>query len=152
MWAKWEWILLALASAVFAGLTAILIKLGLTKEGDKEINSNLATLLRVVVIVPLAVLIVSLRGEWEPLNRLSRRGVFFLVLSAIATGLSWLCYNRAIDRGPVSVVAPLDKLSVALAMVLAWLFLGERMTWQGVVGGLLVVAGLIVLALPAVPR
>jgi transporter family protein len=151
MWDRWEWRLMAVGSAFFAGLTAILIKLGLTKEGDKEINSNLATLLRVLVILPMTVLIVSLRREWEPLNRLSRRGVLFLVLSGVATGLSWLCYNRAIDKGPVAVVAPLDKLSVVLAMVLAWVLLGERFSWQGVVGGLLVVCGLVLLAIPTEP-
>src|ERR1700685_1266666 len=116
MWEKWGWGPMAVASAFFAGVTAILVKLGLTKDGNNEINPNLAMLLRVLVILPMTVLLVSVRREWEAFNQLSRRGVLFLVLSAVTTGLSWLCYNWALDKGKVSVVAPLDKLSVVVAM------------------------------------
>jgi transporter family protein len=135
------WQLFALASAFFAALTALLGKLGVS-----EINSNLATLIRTLVILPVLALIVSLRGEWEPVGKLSGRGVTYLVLSGVATGLSWLCYYRALRMAPASLVAPLDKLSVAFVIVLAALFLGEPLTWKVLLGGGLVVAGALVLA------
>jgi transporter family protein len=138
---KGSWQFFALGSAFFAGLTAILGKVGVS-----EINSNLATLIRTVVILAVTALLVTARGEWEPLNRLSGRGVTFLCLSGIATGLSWLCYYRALQSSPASMVAPIDKLSVAFVIVLGVLVLGEPLTWKVVVGGSLVVAGVIVLA------
>ena len=136
----WQWF--ALASAIFAALTAILGKLGVN-----EVNSNLATLIRTVVIFFVTAAIISFRGEWEPFGRLSGFGVSMLVLSGIATGLSWLCYYRALQMAPASKVAPIDKLSVAFVIVLAVLFLGEPLTWKIAIGGGLVVAGAIVLAL-----
>jgi transporter family protein len=139
---KISWQLFALGSALFAALTAIFGKLGVA-----EINSNLATLIRTVVIVGICALLVGFRGEWEPFHKLSVRGLSFLVLSAVATGLSWLCYYRALQLGPASRVAPIDKLSVALVIVMAWLFLGEPMTWRLFIGGSLVIAGAITLAL-----
>jgi transporter family protein len=139
---KGSWQLFALGSAFFAGLTAILGKVGV-----KEINSNLATLIRTVVILGVTALLVTARGEWEPLNKLSRQGVTFLCLSGIATGLSWLCYYRALQNGPASMVAPIDKLSVAFVIVLGVLVLGEPLGWKVIVGGSLVVAGAVVLAL-----
>jgi len=135
------WQLFAIGSAFFAGLTAILGKVGVA-----DINSNLATLIRTLVIFALTAGIVAWRGEWEPLNKLSGRSVLFLCLSGVATGLSWLCYYRALQTGPASRVAPIDKLSVAFVIVLAILFLGEPLTWKGVVGGGLVIAGAVVLA------
>lgn len=135
----WQWF--AFGSAFFAGLTAIFGKLGVA-----EINSNLATLVRTVVIVGVCALVVAWRGEWEPLTRLSARGVGYLALSALATGLSWLCYYRALQMAPASRVAPIDKLSVAFVIVLAALFLGEPLTWKVLLGGALVVAGAVVLA------
>ena len=138
---KPTWQLFALGSAFFAGLTAILGKVGVA-----EINSNLATLIRTVVILGVTALLVTARGEWEPLNRLSGRGVLFLCLSGVATGLSWLCYYRALQMGEASKVAPIDKLSVAFVIVFAVLFLGEPLEWKVVVGGGLVVAGALVLA------
>jgi transporter family protein len=137
-----SWLAFALGSAFFAGLTAILGKVGV--EG---INSNLATLIRTVVIIVMTAAIVSARGEWQPLNKLSGKAVTFLCLSGIATGLSWLCYYRALQLGLASQVAPIDKLSVAFVIVLAWLFLGEAMTWQIGVGGGLIVAGSLVLTI-----
>ena len=137
------WQLFALGSAFFAALTAILAKVGVT-----EINSNLATFIRTLVILAVSVGIISVMREWEPLDRLSRKGVLMLVLSGLATGLSWLCYYRALQMAPASRVAPIDKLSVALVIVLAILFLGEPLTWKVAAGGALVVAGVIVLALP----
>lgn len=135
------WQLFALGSALFAALTAVLGKLGVA-----EVNSNLATLIRTVVILGVTVGIVSARGEWEPFDKLSRYGVLMLVLSGVATGLSWLCYYRALQMAPASKVAPVDKLSVALVILLAVLFLGEPLTWKVAVGGVLVVAGVLVLA------
>ena len=135
------WQLFALGSACFAALTAVLGKVGVS-----EVNSNLATLIRTAVIILVTAGIVSAREEWEPLGKLSRYGVLMLVLSGIATGLSWLCYYRALQMAPASKVAPVDKLSVALVIVLAVLFLGEPLTWKVALGGALVVAGVLVLA------
>lgn len=135
------WQVFALGSAVFAALTAVLGKVGVS-----EINSNLATLIRTVVIFAVTAGIVSVRREWEPLGRLSRLGVTMLVLSGVATGLSWLCYYRALQMAPASKVAPIDKLSVALVIVLAVVFLGEPLTWKVAVGGGLIVIGVLVLA------
>jgi bacterial/archaeal transporter family protein len=138
---KFSWQLFALGSAFFAGLTAILAKIGVA-----DINSNLATLIRTVVIFAMTALIVTLNRQWEPLNKLSGKSVLFLCLSGLATGLSWLCYYRALQTGPASLVAPIDKLSVAFVMVLAFVVLGEPVTWQALLGGGLVVAGALVLA------
>ncbi len=135
------WQVFALGSAVFAALTAVLGKVGVS-----EINSNLATLIRTVVIFVVTAGIVTFRREWEPLGRLSRLGVTMLVLSGVATGLSWLCYYRALQMAPASRVAPIDKLSVALVIVLAVVFLGEPLTWKVALGGGLVVIGVLVLA------
>jgi len=137
------WQAFALGSAFFAGLTAILAKAGVA-----QINSNLATLIRTIVILLVALLIVAWRGDWEPLNKLSVRSVLFLCASGVATGLSWLCYFRALQLGPASSVAPIDKLSVVFVIFLAWMFLGEPLTWKIVVGGSLVATGALILALP----
>jgi len=136
---SWQWF--ALGSAFFAGLTAVLGKVGVT-----EINSNLATSIRTVVILAVSALVITGRGEWEPLYKLSGKGVLFLWLSGVATGLSWLCYYRALESGPASRVAPIDKLSVAFVIVFALLFLGEPLTWKALLGGVLVVGGAITLA------
>jgi transporter family protein len=135
------WVIFALGSAFFAALTAILGKLGVS-----DINSDLATFIRTVVVLIAAAVVVSVKGEWEPVGKLSRFGVTMLILSGITTGLSWLCYYRALQLGPASRVAPIDKLSVALVLVFAVLFLNEELTWKVVVGGSLVVAGVVVLA------
>jgi bacterial/archaeal transporter family protein len=135
------WFVFALGSAIFAALTAIFGKLGVS-----EVNSDLATLIRTIVIFVVAVIVVSARGAWEPLNRVSRFGATMLVLSGIATGLSWLCYYRALQLGPASRVAPVDKLSVALVLVFAVVFLGETLSWKLAIGGSLVVAGVVILA------
>jgi transporter family protein len=138
---KSGWLLFALGSAFFASLTAIFGKIGVA-----QINSNLATLIRTIVIFLVTALIVTSRGEWEPLDRLSGKSVIFLCLSGIATGLSWLCYYRALQIGPASLVAPVDKLSVVFVIALAALFLGEALTWKVLLGGGLVVAGTLILA------
>jgi bacterial/archaeal transporter family protein len=149
MFEKLEWRTLALAGAFFAGVTAVLIKAGLKDDGKGEINSNLGTALRTAVVLVFSVVLVTARREWEPLDKLSRWGVLLLVLSGVATGLSWVCFNRALQKGLASEVATIDKLSVAVAIVLAWVFLREPVTWRAVVGGLLVIAGIIVLVVPA---
>ena len=139
-----SWKLFALGSAFFAGLTAIFGKLGV--EG---LNSNLATLIRTVVILMITIAIVSFQGEWRFPNRpLEVRPVMFLILSGIATGFSWLLYYRALQLAPASLVAPVDKLSVAFAMVLGVLFLGEPVTSRLIIGGFLIVSGAMVLIWP----
>jgi transporter family protein len=135
----WQWY--ALGSAFFAALTALLAKVGVG-----EINSNLASLIRTGIILLLTTGIVAFRSEWEPLQKLSMRGVTMLVLSGLATGLSWLCYFRALQLAPASRVAPIDKLSVALVIVFSVLFLSEPLTWKLAIGGGLVVIGAVVLA------
>ena len=136
------WQFFALASAVFAALTAIFGKLGVA-----EINSNLATFIRTIVILVVTALIISLRGEWQPPASVSQKTAIFLVLSGIATGLSWLCYYRALQLGPVSLVAPVDKMSVALVVVLAFFVLGETPSAQTIIGAALIVTGSLVMLL-----
>ena len=137
-----SWQFFALASALFAAFTAIFGKLGVA-----EINSNLATFIRTIVILIVTALIVSLRDEWRAPTSISTRTIVFLVLSGIATGLSWLCYYRALQLGPVSLVAPVDKLSVALVVVLAFFVLGETPSVQTLIGAGLIVAGSLVMLL-----
>lgn len=136
-----SWLLFAIGSAFFAALTAIFGKLGVV-----GVNSNLATFIRTVVILVVIAGIVSLRHEWARPTGLPWHSWLFLVLSAIATGLSWLCYYRALQLGPVSKVAPIDKLSVAMAIVLGLAFLGEKPSLPLLIGGVLIVAGAIVIA------
>lgn len=135
------WLLFSLGSAFFAGLTAILGKLGVA-----ELNSNLATLVRTLVIIVVTAAIVSMRHEWVMPRGVAARPVMFLVLSGVATGLSWLCYYRALQLAPASRVAPIDKLSVAFAIMLGVAVLGEPLTWRIGLGGALVVAGALVIA------
>ena len=137
-----SWLFYALFSAFFAGLTAILGKLGVS-----EINSNLATLIRTVIILIMLGAIVTMQGAWEPFNKLSRFGVTMLALSAIATGLSWLCYYRALQLGKASQVAPIDKLSILFVIIISVLFLGEKLTWKLAIGSLLITFGAVIIAL-----
>jgi len=137
------WQMFALGSAFFAGLTAIFGKLGVA-----ELNSNLATLIRTLVILAMTAAIVTLRGEWQAPRLLEWRPVAFLVLSGVATGLSWLFYYRALQMAPASLVAPIDKLSVAFAIFLGVAFLGEALSLKLIVGGGLIVAGALLLAWP----
>lgn len=138
-----SWQAFALGSAFFAGLTAILGKLGV--EG---LNSNLATLIRTVVILGFTAAMVSVRGEWIWPRETTLRSVGFLISSGVATGLSWLLYYRALQMAPASLVAPVDKLSVVFAIVLAIVFLGEALTLKLAVGGMLIAIGVLVLAWP----
>ena len=134
------WKYYALLSALFAALTAILAKIGL-----KGINSNLATAIRTVIILLLAWGIVIFSGETRDIKHLSRQNLFFLILSGMATGLSWIFYFKALSTGPVSKVAPIDKLSVALTICLSAVILKEPLDSKTIIGGLLILAGTFVL-------
>jgi bacterial/archaeal transporter family protein len=137
-----DWRVFAIGSAIFASLTAIFGKIGVS-----EINSDLATFLRTLVILLVTAVLVSARHEWQRPDSLSMKGVAFLVLSGVATGLSWLCYYRALQTGPASRVAPIDKLSVIFVVLIAVSFLGERLTWKVGLGGILITAGAVLMAL-----
>ena len=137
-----NWRLWALGSAGFAALTAIL-----AKKGVAGVNSNLATAIRTAVILGFSVALVWTTGEARDISLLVPRTWLFLVLSGLATGLSWLCYFRALQLGEASQVAPIDKLSVVFVLVLAAVFLGEKLTWHQWLGGALILAGAIVIAL-----
>lgn len=139
---KWDWRIFALGSAVFAALTAIFGKVGVG-----EINSNLATFYRTLIILAVSALFVSVRHEWQAPGSLSYKGMGYLALSGVATGLSWLCYFRALQMAPASRVAPIDKFSVVLVVLFAVLFLSERLTWKVGIGSLLIAGGVILTAL-----
>jgi transporter family protein len=137
-----DWRAFAIGSAIFAALTAIFGKVGVS-----EINSDLATLLRTCVILVITALLITARQEWQRPGALSAKGVAFLILSGAATGLSWLCYYRALQMGPASRVASIDKLSVVLVVLFAVTFLGEHLTWKVGLGAVLVTAGAVLMAL-----
>jgi transporter family protein len=132
------WAVYALLSALFAGLTAVLAKAGI-----QGVNSNLATAIRTVVIVVFAWGIVLARSEAGGLRQLTSTNWLFLVLSGFATGASWLCYFKALSLGPVSRVAPIDKLSFVIAVVLGLILFREKVTWQLGAGVALIVAGVL---------
>ncbi|HKP94970.1 MAG TPA: EamA family transporter [Fibrobacteria bacterium] len=136
------WWIYALLSAFFAALTAILAKVGI-----KGVDSDLATAVRTAVILVLAWAIVFFKGRIGEVTSLSRHSLVFLVLSGIATGLSWLFYFRALQVGKVSLVAPIDKASLALTILLAAVFLGEALTIKTAAGAGLILAGTMVLIL-----
>lgn len=136
-----NWLVWSLLSAVFAAATAILAKLGVA-----HVDSNLATAVRTTVVLVMAWAIAVGFGSHRQLAALDRRAVLFLTGSGIATGLSWLCYFRALALGPASKVAPIDKLSVVFVILLAWPILGEGISWGKVLGGGLIACGAIVLA------
>lgn len=136
------WWFYALLSAFFAALTAILAKIGI-----KGIDSDMATAIRTVVILVTAWSIAWSRGALSGLGTLSKQNLLFLVLSGLATGLSWIFYFRALQIGKVSQVAPVDKLSVALAIILSVIFLKENVDWKTAVGAILIISGTLVLIL-----
>jgi transporter family protein len=136
-----DWVYWALLSAFFAGMTAILAKVGVS-----GVNANLATAVRTTVVLVFTWGIALTTTNTASLYTFSKRTWIFLVLSGMATGLSWLCYFRALQLGPASQVAPIDKLSVVFVIAFAALFLQERMTWHHWVGGLLIVTGAVILA------
>ena len=136
------WWIYALLSAFFAALTAVFAKVGI-----KGVDSDLATAIRTVVIVFIAWMIALVKGSTSTLPLLSKQNYLFLILSGIATGLSWIFYFKALQLGKVSQVAPVDKLSVAIAIVIAVMFLHEPLTWKNALGALLIIGGTVVLIL-----
>jgi len=136
------WLVYALLSALFAALTAIFGKLGIA-----NVNSNLATGIRTIVILIMIWTIIMAKGEAKGINTLSKQNIIFLVISGIATGLSWLFYFKALQLGNVSQVAPVDKLSVALTIIMAALFLGEQLTVKTFAGASLIIIGTVILAM-----
>ena len=136
-----NWFVWAVLSALFAGITAILAKIGVA-----GVNSNLATAIRTTVVLVFTWGIALATSKPSAVLELSRRTWLFLALSGLATGLSWLCYFRALQLGEASRVAPVDKLSIVFVIAFAALFLHERLTWHQWIGGGLVVAGAMVLA------
>ena len=136
------WVVLAMLSAGFAALTGIFAKLGM--EG---INSNLATAIRTVVVLVMAWGIVFLTGKQAGIADITAKGWTYLILSGAATGLSWLCYFYALQLGEASKVIPIDKFSVVLSMVLAFVVLGEKVTLTKIIGGVLITLGTFVMIL-----
>ncbi|MDB5257275.1 MAG: EamA family transporter [Chitinophagaceae bacterium] len=136
------WWIYALLSALFAALTAVFAKIGI-----KEVNSDLATAIRTVVILVVAWSIVFFKKEMTGIGSLTKYNILFLILSGLATGLSWIFYFKALQIGTVSQVAPVDKLSVALAILLSVIFLGEILTLKMALGAALIIAGTVVLIL-----
>ena len=134
------WWVYALLSALFAALTAIFAKVGVA-----NVNSNLATGIRTIVILIMIWLIIFSRGETKGLYTLSRHNVIFLVISGVATGLSWIFYFKALQLGDVTQVAMLDKLSIVLTILLAAIFLGETITLRTAIAAVLIVAGTLLL-------
>jgi transporter family protein len=136
------WFILALASAVFAALTSILAKIGI--EG---VNSNLATAIRTVVVVIMSWGMVFLTNAQQGLSAINKKSWLFLILSGLATGASWLCYYKALQVGEASKVVPVDKLSVVITLVLAFVFLHESFTSKSLIGAILITAGTLVMVL-----
>lgn len=136
------WIVFAVLSAVFAALTSILAKIGI--EG---VNSNLATAIRTVVVVAMAWGMVILTHAQSGLTEISKKSWIFLILSGLATGASWLCYYKALQMGEASKVVPIDKLSVVITLVLAFVFLHEEFTMKSFIGCILIATGTLIMVL-----
>ncbi len=136
------WFVLALLSAVFAALTSILAKIGI--DG---VNSNLATAIRTVVVVAMAWAMVFITGAQGGISEISRKSWLFLILSGLATGASWLCYYKALQIGEASKVVPVDKLSVVITLILAFVFLNEKITLKSGIGCALIGAGTLLMVM-----
>ena len=136
------WFIFALLSAVFAALTSILAKIGI--DG---VNSNLATAIRTAVVLVMAWGMVFLTGTQSGISGIGRRSWLFLILSGLATGASWLCYYRALQVGEASKVVPIDKMSVVITLILAFVFLHETFTWKSAVGAVLITVGTLIMVL-----
>ncbi len=136
------WLVFALLSAVFAALTSILAKVGI-----KGVNSNLATAIRTVVVVIMAWGMVFLTHAQDGISGISKKSWIFLILSGLATGASWLCYYHALQTGEASKVVPIDKLSVVITLVLAFVFLHEPFTLKSLIGCILIAAGTLLMVL-----
>ena len=139
---KHMWFILALLSAVFAALTSILAKVGI--DG---VNSNLATAIRTVVVVVMAWAMVFITNAQGGIGNITSKSWIFLILSGLATGASWLCYYKALQIGEASKVVPIDKLSVVITLVLAFIFLHEQFTWKSGIGAVLITAGTLIMVL-----
>jgi len=136
------WFVFAIFSAVFAALTSILAKVGI--EG---VNSNLATAIRTLVVVLMAWLMVFMTNAQGGLSSISKKSWLFLILSGLATGASWLCYYKALQMGEASKVVPIDKLSVVITLILAFVFLHEQFTIKSIIGCILIGAGTLLMVL-----
>ncbi|EGQ78992.1 EamA family transporter [Fusobacterium polymorphum] len=136
------WVIFAILSAVFAALTSILAKIGI--EG---VNSNLATAVRTIVVVLMAWFMVFVTGNLNGIIDISKKSWLFLILSGLATGASWLCYYKALQLGEASKVVPIDKLSIVITIILAFIFLGEQITLKTLIGCSLIIAGTFVMIL-----
>ena len=136
------WAIFAILSAIFAALTSILAKVGI--EG---INSNLATAVRTIVVVLMAWFMVFVTGNQNGIVDISKKSWLFLILSGLATGASWLCYYKALQLGEVSKVVPIDKLSIVITIILAFIFLGEQITLKTLIGCCLIIVGTFVMIL-----
>lgn len=136
------WMVFAFLSAIFAALTSILAKIGI--DG---VNSNLATAIRTVVVVIMAWGMVFLTNTQGGINEISKKSWIFLILSGLATGASWLCYYKALQIGEASKVVPIDKLSVVITLILAFVFLHEQMTAKSVIGCILIGVGTLIMVL-----
>ena len=136
------WSIFAILSAIFAALTSILAKVGI--EG---VNSNLATAIRTIVVVLMAWFMVFITGNQNGIVDISKKSWIFLILSGLATGASWLCYYKALQLGETSKVVPIDKLSIVITIILAFIFLGEQVTLKTLIGCCLIVAGTFVMIL-----
>ena len=136
------WFVFAILSAVFAALTSILAKVGI--EG---VNSNLATAIRTLVVVLMAWLMVFITNVQGGLSSISKKSWLFLILSGLATGASWLCYYKALQMGEASKVVPIDKLSVVITLILAFVFLHEQFTIKSIIGCILIGAGTLLMVL-----
>ena len=136
------WFVFAILSAIFAALTSILAKVGIN-----GVNSNLATAIRTVVVLVMAWGMVFLTNTQGVITDISRKSWLFLILSGLATGASWLCYYRALQLGDASKVVPVDKLSVVITLILAFLFLHEKFTSKSLIGMVLITAGTLVMVL-----
>ncbi|MGI6269877.1 MAG: EamA family transporter [Candidatus Howiella sp.] len=136
------WMLFAVCSAVFAALTSILAKIGI--DG---VNSNLATAIRTCVVVLMSWGMVFLTNAQKGIGEISNKSWLFLILSGLATGASWLCYYKALQTGPASRVVSIDKLSVVITLVLAFVFLHEDFTWKSAIGCVLISAGTLLMVL-----
>lgn len=136
------WAIFAILSAIFAALTSILAKVGI--EG---VNSNLATAIRTIVVVLMAWFMVFITGNQNGIVDISKKSWIFLILSGLATGASWLCYYKALQLGEVSKVVPIDKLSIVITIILAFIFLGEQITLKTLIGCCLIIVGTFVMIL-----
>ena len=136
------WAIFAILSAIFAALTSILAKVGI--EG---VNSNLATAIRTIVVVLMAWFMIFITGNQNGIVDISKKSWLFLILSGLATGASWLCYYKALQLGEVSKVAPIDKLSIVITIILAFIFLGEQITLKTLIGCCLIIVGTFVMIL-----